>query len=129
MLSQQFLVQEQEVSDYDHLVDRDTTNSPTLNDQMATNTTTGGTAESKYDDSAPADDDVVVDANLQQLSKFTKLISPLFLVFGLFSLICTILSIVEVDNAEGWVTFMLVVVATIIFSAIAALVEYICCVL
>ena len=84
---------------------------------------TGGTTESKHDDLSPADDDVVIDAELQQLSKFTKLISPLFLVFGLFSLICTILSIVAVDNADGWVTFMLVVLATIVFSAIAALVE------
>jgi len=83
--------------------------------------TTGGAEEAKHDETDITDDDVVIDAELQQLSKFTKLISPLFLVYGLFALICSILSMVQVDGADGWVTFSLVVVATIIFSLLAAL--------
>lgn len=78
--------------------------------------------ESKHNDIE--EDDVVVDAEMAQLAKFTKLISPLFLVFGLFAIICMILSIVSVDGADGWVTFMMVLLSTIIFSIIAALGVY-----
>eukprot|EP00483_Globobulimina_turgida_P007284 UN07298 len=76
--------------------------------------------ESKYD----VDEDIVVDAEMAQLTKFTKLISPLFLVFGLFAVVCTILSIIKIDNAEGWIAFMLVLASTIVFSIIAALGVY-----
>merc|ERR1712013_580806 len=51
-------------------------------------------------------------------------ISPLFLAFGLFALICTILSMVGVDGASGWVTFLMVALATVVFSIIAALGVY-----
>eukprot|EP01083_Nonionella_stella_P039007 106076_1 len=76
--------------------------------------------ESKYAE----DEDIVVDGEMAKLAKFTKLISPLFLVFGLFAVVCTILSIIGVDNANGWITFMLVLVSTIVFSIIAALGVY-----
>mmetsp|Transcript_10246 Transcript_10246/g.15514 ORF Transcript_10246/g.15514 Transcript_10246/m.15514 type:complete len:283 (+) Transcript_10246:110-958(+) len=68
--------------------------------------------------------DVVVDAETEKLSKFTKLISPLFLVYGVFVIVCTILSIIKVDGSEGWVTFFFVVIATVVFSVIAALGVY-----
>jgi len=91
---------------------------------MATNTgASADPAESKTDDMGITDDDVYIDAELQQLSKFTKLISPIFLFFGLFALICTILSIAKVGG-DGWATFALVALGTIIFSVIAALGVY-----
>jgi len=89
---------------------------------MDTGASTG--AGSNYDSKQNEDEDITVDAEMEQLSKFTKLISPLFLVFGLFAVICTILSILGIDNASGWVTFMLVVVSTVVFSIIAALGVY-----
>eukprot|EP00484_Ammonia_sp_Unknown_P017083 CAMPEP_0197024604 /NCGR_PEP_ID=MMETSP1384-20130603/5118_1 /TAXON_ID=29189 /ORGANISM="Ammonia sp." /LENGTH=243 /DNA_ID=CAMNT_0042453013 /DNA_START=115 /DNA_END=843 /DNA_ORIENTATION=- len=70
------------------------------------------------------EEDVEVDADMEKLSKFTKLISPLFLLYGLFVIVCTILSIIQVDNADGWVTFMFVIIATVVFSIIAALGVY-----
>jgi len=89
-----------------------------------TGTTGGGSyPEQKHRDPAD-DDDIVIDEEMVKLTKFTKLISPLFLAFGLFALICTILSIVGVDGASGWVTFMMVVLATVVFSIIAALGVY-----
>ena len=94
---------------------------------METGTSTTGNYEAKYDHDASAleeDDDLVVDGEMAKLSKFTKLISPLFLVFGLFVIICTILSIVGVDSVDGWVTFCFVIIATVVFSIIAALGVY-----
>merc|ERR1712219_105337 len=76
-----------------------------------------------HDDMGITDDDVYIDAELQQLSKFTKLISPIFLIFGVFALICTILSIAKVGG-DGWATFALVALGTIVFSVIAALGVY-----
>eukprot|EP01083_Nonionella_stella_P048613 129839_1 len=80
-----------------------------------------GQTESKYNDE---EEDVVVDAEMAQLAKFTKLIAPIFLVFGVFSLGFMIMSIVKVDKADGWITFMILVVSTIVFSIIAALGVY-----
>lgn len=69
-------------------------------------------------------DDVEVDKDMEQLSKFTKIISPLFLLFGLVAIICTILSIVNVDGSGGWVTFFIVILSTVVFSIMAALGVY-----
>jgi len=95
---------------------------------MITGTGTTGTGGGSYPEHKSRDptddDDVVIDEEMVKLTKFTKLISPLFLAFGLFAVICTILSIVGVDGASGWVTFMMVVLATVVFSIIAALGVY-----
>jgi len=91
------------------------------------NTTGKQDYEVKYDDNrvnVNDEDDVVVDAEMAQLAKWTKIIAPVFLVYGLFVIILTILSIVEVDNSSGWVTFIFVILATIIFSILAALGVY-----
>lgn len=69
-------------------------------------------------------DDIEVDKDMEQLSKFTKIISPLFLLFGLVAIICTILSIVNVDGSGGWVTFFIVILSTVVFSIMAALGVY-----
>jgi len=91
---------------------------------MATNTGAGpNAAESKHDDLGITDDDVYIDHELQQLSKFTKLISPIFLLFGAIAFICTILAIAKVGG-DGWVPFCFVALGTIIFSIIAALGVY-----
>lgn len=91
------------------------------------NTTGKQDYEVKYDDNrinVNEDDDVVVDAEMAQLAKWTKIISPVFLVYGLFVIILTILSIVQVDKQDGWVTFVFVILGTIIFSILAALGVY-----
>eukprot|EP01084_Bolivina_argentea_P116028 206243_1 len=59
-----------------------------------------------------------------KLAKFTKIVSPLFLVFGIFAVVCTILSILQIDGYDGWITFALVFLSTIIFGIIAALGVY-----
>merc|ERR1719410_2316015 len=79
--------------------------------------------ESKHND-IEQDDDITVDAEMEQLSKFTKIISPLFLVFALVAVICTFLSIFNVDKANGWVTFFIVALSTVVFSIMAALGVY-----
>ena len=88
---------------------------------MDTGATTGLSYESK--DNVEDDvDDIVVDEETVKLSKFTKIIAPIFLVFGLFALIATILSIAGVGGGDGWVMFIMVILGTIVFSIIAALV-------
>ena len=88
---------------------------------MASTAKMNGGAGSNYE-SKHNEEDITVDAEMEQLSKFTKIISPLFLVFGLTAVICTILSIANVDKAGGWVTFFIVVLSTVVFSIMAALV-------
>eukprot|EP01084_Bolivina_argentea_P319292 553804_1 len=91
---------------------------------MDTGATTGlhsqDYAENKHGD----EEDIVIDDETVKLAKFTKIIAPIFLVFGLFALICTIMSIAGVGAGDGWVMFMLVLLGTIVFSIIAALGVY-----
>eukprot|EP00486_Rosalina_sp_Unknown_P000772 CAMPEP_0201564864 /NCGR_PEP_ID=MMETSP0190_2-20130828/3513_1 /ASSEMBLY_ACC=CAM_ASM_000263 /TAXON_ID=37353 /ORGANISM="Rosalina sp." /LENGTH=277 /DNA_ID=CAMNT_0047981617 /DNA_START=27 /DNA_END=860 /DNA_ORIENTATION=+ len=94
---------------------------------METGTGTTGNYEAKYNQNSSAleeDDDMAIDGDMAKLSKFTKLIAPLYLVFGLFVIICSICSIVDADGTGGWVTFMFVILASIVFSIIAALGVY-----
>merc|ERR1712228_172527 len=96
-----------------------------MGDTTKMNTGNGGGSsyESKHNDIEQGDD-ITVDAEMEQLSKFTKIISPLFLIFGLVAIVCTILSIANVDKAGGWVTCFIVALSTMVFSIMAALGVY-----
>ena len=89
---------------------------------MDTGATTGASKNYESKHNADADDDIVVDESTVKLAKFTKIIAPIFLVFGLFALVSTICSIAGVGPGDGWVLFLFVLVGTIIFSILAALV-------
>ena len=83
--------------------------------------------ESKHDDvdiDADDADDIVIEESTVKLTKFTKIVAPIFLVFGLFSLVGIILSIAEVGDDDGWTYFMLVLLGTVVFSILAALVRF-----
>ena len=94
---------------------------------LETTSGTTGNYEAKYNKNASdgaleEDDDLVVDGEMAKLSKFTKLISPIFLVFGVCVIGLTCWSLF--GSGDGWFPFMLVILATIVFSIIAALGVY-----
>eukprot|EP01084_Bolivina_argentea_P217445 369173_1 len=62
--------------------------------------------------------------DINKLSKFTKIMPPIFFLFSIYALTAAILAGVGIGSIGGWVLFIIVILCTIALSIITAVIIY-----